>query len=217
MLNKKVTKVILLSTAFILVIAGLALAKTDHREYKNSRLDDCKDCHNGAAVVGNHGGSREHRLLAQRASKNCTDCHQQSFCLDCHNGGNVEPYLQKSLSRTGETMPTTHRSDFISIHAIKAKDDPQNCYRCHEVRFCTDCHARIPNKGSMSIKSHTAVGTTQRYFLTRTSPPADIALHASEARRNLQSCEGCHPDAVVCSQCHNLSAGGRVFKSAGTP
>ena len=212
MLNKKIILIILLCTAFLAVIAGLAVAKTDHREYKNSRLDDCKDCHNGAAIVGNHGGTREHRLLADRASNNCSDCHQQSFCLDCHNGGNIEASLKKSESRTGETMPTTHRSDFISIHAIKAKDDPQNCYRCHESRFCSDCHSKVPNKGDMRIKGHAAVGNTQRYFLTRTSSPVDNAAHAAEARRNLQSCEGCHPDAVVCSTCHTLSAGAKVFK-----
>jgi len=213
MLTKRIIKILSISTAFTLVIACLAFARTDHKEYKNSKLDDCRDCHTGANEMNSHGGFREHRLLARNATNNCSDCHQQSFCVDCHNGGNIEADKQKSLSRSGEPMPTTHRSDFISIHPIKAKDDPQNCYRCHEPRFCSDCHSRVPNKGSMRIKSHSAVGNTQRYFLTRTSPAADIAAHAAEARRNLQSCQGCHPDAVVCSQCHNLSApGGKVFK-----
>jgi hypothetical protein len=202
--NKKIIHVILLCTAFLALLAGMSNAKTDHREFKNSRLDDCKDCHNGAAIVGNHGGSREHRILADRARANCTDCHQQSFCLDCHNGGNVEAGKQKSLSRTGETMPTTHRSDFISIHAIKAKDDPQNCYRCHQSRFCSDCHAKT-NRSGMRVKNHSGPGN--RYFLTVNSPPADVAAHAAEARRNLQSCEGCHPDAVACQQCHRLTPG----------
>jgi membrane protease subunit (stomatin/prohibitin family) len=214
MLNHKVLKAILFSWAILLVLAGLALAKTDHKEYKNSTLDDCKDCHNGAAIVGNHGGNREHRLLAQRASQNCADCHQQSFCLDCHKGGNLDTYKNKSLSSAGETMPTTHRSDFLSIHAIKAKDDPQNCYRCHEQRFCSDCHAKIPNRGGMRVKDHTPVGNTQVYFLNRASSAADNSRHAAEARRNLQSCEGCHPDATVCSSCHTLTKGAKVFKSA---
>jgi hypothetical protein len=202
------------SLVVFLALAGLSSAKTDHREFKNSRLDDCKDCHNGAAIVGNHGGDREHRLLAQRAGSNCTDCHQQSFCQDCHNGGNLDSGLQKSLSRTGEGMPRGHRSDFLSLHPIKAKDDAQNCYRCHESRFCSDCHAKAPNKGALRIKGHTPVGTSQRYFLSRSPAPSasDVAAHAAEARRNLQSCQGCHPDAVVCSQCHNLNDKGKVFK-----
>jgi membrane protease subunit (stomatin/prohibitin family) len=209
--NKKFVNTILICAAFILVIAGLAFAKTDHKQYKNSRLDDCKDCHSGAAIVGNHGGTREHRLLAERASNNCSDCHKQSFCQDCHNGGNVESYKQKSLSRTGETMPTTHRSDFISIHPIKAKDDPQNCYRCHESRFCSDCHAKTQIRASFRIKDHDPANGN-KYFLIRGASATDNARHAAEARRNLQSCEGCHPDATVCQTCHNLAAKGAVFK-----
>jgi len=212
--NKISIKTTLICTAFLLVLAGMAFAKTDHKEFKNSRLDDCKDCHNGAAIVGNHGGTREHRLLADRASNNCTDCHQQSFCLDCHNGGNVDTSLKKSLSRTGETMPTTHRSDFISIHAIKAKDDPQNCYRCHEARFCSDCHAKT-NRGGMRIKNHDPANGNRYFlntaqFLAGNSPPADIAAHAADARRGLQSCEGCHPDARVCEGCHLLTKGAKI-------
>jgi len=209
MLNKKIFPIILLCTVLIVALAGMSNAKTDHKEYKNSTLNDCKDCHNGAAIVGNHGGTREHRLLAERAGANCTDCHQQSFCLDCHNGGNVEASKNKSLSRAGETMPTTHRSDFISIHAIKAKDDPQNCYRCHESRFCSDCHAKS-NRGAMQVKNHTAVGNTQRYFITLDPSPANLAAHAADARRNLQSCEGCHPDAQACSRCHVLTPGAPI-------
>jgi hypothetical protein len=166
-------------------------------------------------VTSNHGTdfAREHRLLAQKGGNNCVDCHQQSFCQDCHKGGNIDSNLRMIPSSRGEYMPQTHRSDFISVHAIKAGDDRQSCYRCHESSFCTDCHTKIANPGSMSIKNHSATGNTQRYFLTRSSPATDIAAHAADARRNLQSCEGCHPDAIVCSQCHFLSPGARTFKS----
>ena len=91
-------------------------------------------------------------------------------------------------------MPKTHRSDFISIHSMKAVDNKQNCYRCHEASFCQDCHTKIRNKGGMKIKSHSPSGTTQNYLWTTN--------HSTEARRNLQSCESCHPDADVCVTCH---------------
>ncbi|MBE0556515.1 MAG: cytochrome C, partial [Proteobacteria bacterium] len=81
--------------------------------------------------------------------------------------------------------------------SIKAADNPQNCYRCHESRFCTDCHSRT-KKGNLNIKSHRKVGNGQVYDWN--------ADHAAEARRNLQSCESCHPEADVCVQCH-LSGG----------
>ena len=196
MINHRTFKIILLTAAFLLVLVCLSFARTDHREYKSTKLEECQDCHSGSGVMSNHGAfwMKEHRLLAQKAGNNCADCHQQSFCLDCHKGGNIEPDLKRSPSRRGEIMPSTHRSDFISIHAIKAADNPQNCYRCHESKFCSDCHSRT-KKGNLSIKSHRRAGTSQLY-----SWDSD---HSAEARRNLQSCETCHPDADVCVQCHS--------------
>jgi hypothetical protein len=206
MINKKAYKILMMSAAFLVLVVCLAYAGTDHREYKGATLEECRNCHSGAGIANNHGAffAKEHRLLAQKAGSNCADCHQQSFCLDCHKGGNIEPDLRRSLSRTGEPMPTTHRSGFISIHSIKAKEGPQTCNRCHEASFCSDCHGKIRNKGSMNIKSHQAVGNTQRFVFTPD--------HPAEARRNLQACQSCHPDAVVCSQCHNMKTG-KSFRS----
>lgn len=94
-------------------------------------------------------------------------------------------------------MPKTHRSDFKSIHPIKAMDNPQNCYRCHEAKFCDDCHGKI-QKSTFTIKSHkkTLVGQDYQWG----------ADHSEEARRNLQSCQSCqscHPDGNVCLPCHS--------------
>ena len=203
MIINKAFKITFLTTAFLLVVlVCLSFAKTDHRDFKSNKADECKDCHNGSGVMSNHGAFfvKEHRLLAQKAGSNCADCHQQSFCLDCHKGGGITTDLRKSISRSGELMPSSHRSDFISIHAIKAAGNTQNCYRCHESKSCTDCHTKTQNKGSMKIKSHRKAGTTQIYDDWNTD-------HAAEARRNLQSCESCHPEADVCVRCH---ASGRI-------
>ncbi len=196
MLKNRTCKIIFLSAAFLLMIAGLSFARTDHREYKDLKPAECNDCHSGQGVTSNHGAFwvKEHRLTAMRANSNCYDCHQQSFCLDCHKGGAIDPDLRKSLSSKGQYMPRSHRSDFISIHAIKAADNPQNCYRCHDSSFCTSCHTNV-KQGSMNIKSHRPAGTSQLFNWN--------SDHGAEARRNLQSCESCHPDADVCIQCHS--------------
>jgi hypothetical protein len=207
MLKMKTFRVILLSSVVLLVVVCLSYARTDHREYKDFKKSECQECHKASSVMPNHGVFflKDHKLLAKPANNNCADCHQQSFCLDCHKGGAIEPDAKKSVSGRGETMPTTHRSDFISIHSVKAAEDPQSCYRCHQSSYCADCHRNIPNKGSMNIKSHRAVGNTQRFVFT--------SDHPAEARRNLQSCQGCHPDATVCTQCHDLKApGGKTFR-----
>ncbi len=190
-------RIVLMSVALLLVFVCLSFARTDHREYKDMKPGECQGCHSGAGIIANHGAFwlKEHRLFAQKANNNCFDCHQQSFCLDCHKGGGIQPDLRKSLSTRGEYMPQAHRSDFISIHPIKAADDPQSCYRCHQSSFCQDCHSKV-NPGSMKIKSHLMTGNSQLYNFT------SAADHAAEARRNLQSCEACHPDADVCVQCH---------------
>ena len=200
MIINKAFKIVVLSTAFLLllVLVSLSFARTDHRDYRDTKLDECKDCHSGSGVMSNHGAFfvKEHRLLAQKAGNNCADCHLQSFCIDCHKGGGIEPDLTRSLSRSGEYMPRTHRSDFISIHSIKAADSPQSCNRCHETRFCSDCHGKTREKGSMKIKSHRKAGANSQIYNWNSD-------HSAEARRNLQSCETCHPDADVCVKCHS--------------
>lgn len=48
-------KIVMLSTAFLLVVACLAYAKTDHREYKDQKKNQCQECHKAAGVMPNHG------------------------------------------------------------------------------------------------------------------------------------------------------------------
>ncbi len=177
--------------------AQQALAeKQQHKEYAQMKISECNDCHKGEGVAPNHDGDwgRSHRTMASKANNNCGQCHTQSYCLDCHQGGGINADLTKS-NYGRDYVPKTHRSDFVNLHPIKAQDNPQTCYRCHDQKYCNACHARFP-KGSMRIKSHLMLGpNNQRYA------PA-INEHALEARRNLQSCQACHPDGDVCIQCH---------------
>jgi hypothetical protein len=82
------------------------------------------------------------------------------------------------------------------IHPIKALDNPQTCKRCHEPSYCNQCHSRYP-KGSLHIKSHLMLGPNGQKYT------AGLQEHATEARRNLQSCQTCHPDGDACIQCHS--------------
>jgi len=161
------------------------------------KITECNSCHKGEGVAPNHDGDwvRSHRVLSSKAGANCSQCHNQSFCLDCHQGGGINADL--TIATFGrDYVPKSHRSDFINIHPIKALDNPQSCYRCHDQKYCSSCHDRFP-KGSMRIKSHLMLGPDhQRYA-------AAINEHAIEARRNLQSCQTCHPEGDVCIQCHS--------------
>ena len=171
--------------------------KMSHAEYAKSPIKDCNECHKGEGIAPNHGADfvRDHRVLAGKADKNCNQCHDQAWCLDCHQGGGNGDNL--SIGNSGrDYKPKSHRSDFISIHPLKAQDNPQQCYRCHDQKYCTACHSRFP-MGSLKIKSHLMLGPNGQKYA-----PA-LNEHSTEARRNLQSCQTCHPEGDVCIQCHS--------------
>ena len=180
-----------------LYVQQASAQKQQHQEFSDMRITECNDCHKGEGIALNHDSDwvRNHRSLASKAGHNCAQCHNQSWCLDCHQGGGINADLSRATFGR-DYIPKSHRSDFVNIHPIKALDNPQTCYRCHDQKFCNACHARFP-RGSLRIKSHLMLGLNgQRYA------PA-INEHAIEARRNLQSCQSCHPEGDVCIQCHS--------------
>lgn len=178
--------------------------KVSHTEYAKMEISECNSCHTGEGIAPNHGSdfTREHRALARKAGNNCSQCHDQGMCLDCHQGGLMSGTDLGKENFGRDSHPKSHRSDFVSIHPIKAKDNPQQCYRCHEAKsFCNACHSRFP-KGSLKIKSHLRSGDSQTYMWS--------SEHATEARRNLQSCQTCHADGDVCLQCHSATKGAKI-------
>jgi hypothetical protein len=99
-------------------------------------------------------------------------------------------------------MPPSHAADFVSTHPILAKEEPRSCYRCHDsAKFCNDCHSKSvlkPNT-AFEVRPHRPV-----YVSGGVLDPNWIAFHSSEARRDLQSCQSCHPQKSDCSNfaCH---------------
>lgn len=192
---KKLFFVCLLLMMSVLYVQQASAQKQQHKEYADTKLSECNSCHKAEGIAPNHDSDwvRSHRSLASKAGSNCSQCHNQSWCLDCHKGGGINADLSTDTFGR-DYIPKSHRSDFVTIHPIKALDNPQTCYRCHDQKFCTACHDRFP-KGNMRIKSHMRSGTTQTWSWN--------SEHASEARRNLQSCQTCHPEGDVCLQCHS--------------
>jgi hypothetical protein len=178
-----------------LYVTQATAQKQPHKEYAEMKISECSDCHKGEGIAPNHVGdwTRSHRVLASKAGNNCAQCHDQSWCLDCHQGGGINADLSAATFGR-DYIPKSHRSDFVTIHPLKALDNPQNCYRCHDQKYCNSCHDRFP-KGSLRIKSHLMQGSSRQGYA--------FGDHASEARRNLQSCQACHPEGDVCIQCHS--------------
>ncbi|MSM41185.1 MAG: cytochrome C [Geobacter sp.] len=195
---KKFCFLIFIGVLSVLYVQQAAAQKQSHKDYADMKLSDCNDCHKSEGIAPNHDADwvRGHRTVASRAGHNCGECHKQSFCLDCHSGGGIDAKLETDAARLNY-IPKSHRSDFISIHPIKAQDNPQSCKRCHDQKYCNECHSRFP-KGSLRIKSHMMLGADGQGY-----SPANASEHATEARRNLQSCASCHPEGDVCIQCHS--------------
>jgi hypothetical protein len=213
-----------LALAAALLAGRPLLARADdHRQYKDAKPEECRECHRASSVMDNHGEffDREHRFLAQKSDANCSSCHEQSECVDCHKGGSLSrrsgtastsdnvpssSTTSTSLSRRGESMPSGHGPDFLSTHAMKAADNPQSCAGCHDSKtFCSDCHQKAKDQNRLGVKPH-----QPRYIGGGVPDPAWVATHRVEARRNLQSCQACHPAKADCttSGCH-VGLGGR--------
>lgn len=202
--------------------------KQPHTDFASMEIRECTECHAGQGVAMTHGAFwvREHRVVAANPGKNCKDCHNQSFCLDCHTGGGIDVDLNTLIVRAG-TAPLSHRTDFREIHPLKALQNPQTCYRCHNPVYCSECHAKFRGE-DLRVQSHrrswsdlkTGAGPAHSTFTTgqcQTCHPGGVlpktawsADHAREARRNLQACQTCHSDGEVCMTCHSSRSGLRV-------
>jgi hypothetical protein len=206
-------------------------ARESHKDYADMKIADCNSCHKSEGVAPNHDADwvRGHRVMARDGQKNCADCHDQSFCLDCHQGGGIDAKLSTQNYRA-DYVPKSHRADFLEIHPLKAQNNPQTCYRCHDKKYCSQCHGKF-SSNSLQFQSHrrqfrdiklSDVGPNHANFNTaqcQTCHPGGLvpshtwsADHAREARRNLQSCRSCHSDGDACVKCHSarVNSGLRV-------
>jgi hypothetical protein len=201
---------------------------TSHKDYAAMNVKECAECHKGSGAAPTHGAYwvKEHGQVASKARKNCVECHGQSFCLDCHKGGGIDADLKISNYRTSY-IPASHRTDFRELHPLKALDNPQTCYRCHNQRYCTECHSKFRGT-DLTVQSHRrswSDGTFQNGIAHSGFAPGSCqgchpggilsqyiwsSDHAREARRNLQSCQTCHSDGAVCMTCHSARTGLRV-------
>lgn len=202
MKNRILRSILILLPA--VTVAVTVYAREDHKAYRDLKLPECAECHVGSGIAPNHGGGwlKEHRILAAGPNRNCFDCHDQGWCQDCHKGGGISANPSDSQWKR-DIKPESHRSDWVSIHPIQASSNPQQCTRCHEPQFCANCHGRM-NVTSLTIRDHAKSGGTQAYIA------AFPDQHAAEARRNLASCQACHPDGNVCLTCHSAKIGIKV-------
>lgn len=189
----------------------------------------CQECHEQDFVtqvvfpgLKTHGQlwAMNHRPYAKNKTIDCQACHQQADCLDCHKAGFAD-----EMGSFTNNMVNVHRSDFHVTHPIAARTDPQLCSSCHEPKFCSDCHNDFA-PADLAILSHRrgwsngTLGGAHAFFdetqcqgchTDSVLPSHDWSnRHAREARKNLVTCQACHPEGDVCMTCHSAVSGLRV-------
>lgn len=196
------------------------------------KLDKCKDCHDAKlldtvtfAGTKTHGPlwGLNHKQDARRNGEMCFKCHDESgkraiSCTECHKGSSTQEGLTMSTE-----IGNIHRSEFKVSHPIAARTDPQLCSRCHEPGYCNSCHDQYRPE-DLAIKSHRrsyrdikVSGASHANFdkddcktchTDSVLPSHDWSGdHKREARRNLATCQSCHPTGDVCITCHSARSG----------
>lgn len=200
----------------------------DHSDYKDLPFTECNECHLSSGVAPSHqaGWLKDHRVRATKGESFCNTCHTQSFCQDCHTGGGTDRDLHTSDFRSSY-VPKSHRNDWRELHPIDAARDPNSCERCHDAKFCSDCHAKVPKSELQALSHRTGwstieavPGTPHANFSTAQCatchPNGALPVrnwtngHKREARRGLKRCQACHPQGNVCLTCHSARTGLKI-------
>jgi hypothetical protein len=112
-----------------------------------------------------------HPCHVEAQGKNLTTPFSRS-CYLCH----------KPTDRS--FIPASHRANWKFTHQLAASFRSSECYLCHEVRECSDCHLmRTPKFG-------------------RNHPEGYQFFHSIDARFNASTCDSCH-EPSYCVRCHS--------------
>ena len=201
------------------LVPAMTTCATCHNDIKATGA--CEKCHTNFADLRpkDHNRTdfvREHKQLARSGDAKCGMCHTQESCFDCHNGSTLvkvdvpgrdlmSPHSTRLTANDrgqGMVLEKVHDLNFKFTHGIEAKGKTMECQTCHSYeQFCTPCHEAggNVNQGSFKPASHLIAG------FTTLGVGSGGGEHAILAKRDIESCAGCHSaDGAdpVCITCH---------------
>jgi len=136
----------------------------------------------------------KHGLAAKQNTKDCTVCHKnEKTCLDCHK-----------QTFNSKNKPNSHKGNYNLVHQLDAKRNASTCTTCHESNSCLKCHQSL-NKAVSAIP--TLVGTNPNQPQSHKLANWRTALHPAYAKKNLSSCQTCHPNLYTVSPCTTCHGG----------
>lgn len=184
----------------------------NHGTYVKSDVRHCMDCH------------QEYTDQAkQNRNPRTTTCYQ------CHTPTRKD----SEFGPFGDNIHNVHTSDFYVTHPLAARTDPRLCVTCHtEERFCSDCHNDF-NRNELVLYSHRRAWSDLAVIFDRDTAQIHESFdetqcqschrdennsiviptdrwsrdHGIEARKNLTTCQACHPTGDVCIKCHSARTG----------
>lgn len=196
-------------------------------------LDKCVDCHEKDFLaqvtypaIKTHGvtWSLVHGQSAKSDQKACLNCHNEGNgpigCSECH--GSLGPSEAQNLTNQ---LFNVHRSEFKITHPLSARQNAKICASCHSTNFCNECHESFKpdqlaspshRKGWSSLLTGRGPHSNETSAKCVDCHGPDGVLpdvhkwtdsHAREARRNLSTCQACHPEGDVCLNCHSAKTG----------
>lgn len=185
--------------------------------------NNCSACHQNLTNLKpkthlNSNFLNEHKVTTNidDGKNNCMMCHSDNFCQVCHQPNNYtgqnttkdfySPYYTKETATridrsTLQKLTTAHSLNYEFTHGIDANQKSFECKTCHDpVGFCASCHQNGGNQvNGIAPKSHLQAG------FTTIGVNSGGGLHASLAKRDIESCESCHSiegGDPTCVKCH---------------
>lgn len=156
-----------------------------------------------------------HKNVARMGDEDCVMCHTNDDCAECHEGANLlfttsgsqsDVQTAFGISPTGTrglVLPRVHDPNFRFTHGLQATGRTVECATCHETQsFCQTCHEAEGVDVAGKPLWHGGLDWGAIAGVVGTGG----GRHAELARRDIESCAGCHdPQGTdpTCVLCHN--------------
>ncbi len=181
----------------------------------------CESCHVSTAdlLPGTHkqvNFNKDHKFMVLEADADCAMCHDNNFCEACHVGTIMideantadnfyTPYSPHRLvdNANQQQISLVHDLNYRYNHGVDARGKETDCATCHQTEtFCAECH-NSAGTGDFALGGFVPTSHTEPNFTTM-GVGSGGGVHAEIARRDVESCAGCHdtqgadPNCIMC-------------------
>ena len=179
---------------------------------------ECVTCHTNTLNLRPADHSADflvvHKNLARIDQEDCAVCHTSNDCAECHEGASLlfttsgsavdvqSPKYATTMGTRGLVLPRVHELNFRLTHPLQATGRAQECAVCHEAQnFCQDCH----ESQGVDVAGKPLWHGGPDWGALAGVVGSGGGRHAELAKRDMESCAGCHStagDDPTCLLCH---------------